>query len=624
MAASYPNAGVDFRPEDHIYKFTRLVFGLEDRRNGVTRYYPVASIRFTITMNQIPTMTVAVAPQGFSDLSEVTANLDSFVFTEQPEPLQPTFLDFVQEYRILQEGVLRGDMFTTLQLELARRDRGDIQRVDINDWIPTEVAINSSGASGSFLLSLTSQHPAYRTSTSIGWIPNTADSMNAPESFILPEDEGGIPSDIPGIFVNDKKIYLEKSRNLVTGFLPDAESGAAPLPETAIECDVAENPSQSLEAVSEAALDSLEESLDAFIDTLEWNALGGNDLPFDGRLVTTYPERYFGRLLWYTAGTPSPPWQTFIQTLGDYDLAISGDPSDDPLQITPFAPWGRYSMILYDGEISSVQMPGMGKRDVSGVITGYNDGPVNDFDTSVYIAFSDGNSVVNTPQMTTLGGYVCPLLEEPVMLGPLLYRNPPAWLREYYGDQSGDYGTDGVNNPMGRTSVNANVPTIYNETAQSTAPEPQVPEERSVGYSDMINKWSEQVFLRMYKSDDAISINTRLLLATPSSTTPRNFVRPGIVVKIVSTVFPEGEEPSAANVEERDVLYFYATQVIHEIVPGSKTARSALTGTYVRFADDIEEMGVTAEDIDAGLKNPIYDTVGAYSNEDNAQGQTNE
>jgi hypothetical protein len=128
----------------------------------------------------------------------------------------------------------------------------------------------------------------------------------------------------------------------------------------------------------------------------------------------------------------------------------------------------------------------------------------------------------------------------------------------------------------------------------------------------MINQWSEQAFLRLYKSDNLISMDTRLMLATPSSSDPKNFVRPGIVVKVMSVDYPDDQQnPSAAD--EKPVLYFYVTKVVHEMSPEDKRAGTALIGSYVRFASDLDQIGVTEDDIDNGLKNPIYNSRGDYS-----------
>jgi hypothetical protein len=87
------------------------------------------------------------------------------------------------------------------------------------------------------------------------------------------------------------------------------------------------------------------------------------------------------------------------------------------------------------------------------------------------------------------------------------------------------------------------------------------------------------------------------------------------VVKVSSVVFPEDGIQSPGLAEEEPVLYFYVTSVTHTINPGQRKATTTLSGTYLRFADAIEQAGITADQIENGIENPIYSSLGEYGAE---------
>jgi hypothetical protein len=604
--ADFPeNAGVDFRVEDHVYTFTEVVFLLDDP-NGEALYYPVASINMKLSLNQLPMANVVVAPQSFTEEDAIDAETDNFIFVAQPEPLRPTLADFVAEYRKLQKLVLTDGIKASLLLTMERSDNNETQQINIEEWIPTEVTINSTEQSGSFLLAVTIMHPAYLAASAVGWLPNSAATLNPPEEFTPLEGEPA--TDIPGIFIGVNKIYIEKGKEAITGLGPEGEGAAET--QSSIEC------ATDLESLSETAFERLDSALDAFLQYIQWEALGGSDLPFGGDLIDTASseEEYFGRLMWQVAGRQDSPWLTFVSMTGEYDLVISGAPTDNKLLITPFVPWGKWSMRLFDSEIYANQMPGLGQREVSGVLSAYAAGAENDWDTSYYEALDNGQSMSNTPQLNTFGGYVCPLTEEPFLLGPIAYRDPPSYLREYLLDQSGNFGPNSESNPMGRNEANFDTFSAYDqEQVPPDLEQGSSSGEAPVGYEELINRWSRQAFFRLYKSDDAIAVNTRLLIQSPSANTPGRYVRPGIVVKISSVVYPDDSIQSPGLAEEEPVLYFYVTGVTHEISPGARTATTTLTGTYLRFAEAIEQAGITADQIENGIENPIYNSLGEYT-----------
>ena len=606
MADLPENAGVDFRVEDHIYTFTRVAFLLESD-SGEKLYYPVASISMRMALNQIPEATIVVAPQSFGEEEVTDPQSAGFIFVAQPEPLKPTFSSFVNEYRNLQKLILSEGATASLFVTMERSDGNEKQEVSITKWIPREATINSTERSGSFLLSVSIMHPAYLASSATGWLPNSAATLNPPESFTLPEED--LESNIPELFIGVNKIYIEKAKEAITGLGPE-EPGGGTQPASSIEC------ATDVETLSEVSFDRLEKSLDAFLESIVWDSLEGNDLPFEGDMIDTgsSQEEYFGRLLWQTAGRQDSPWLTFVSMTGEYDLVISGAPSDEKLIVTPFVPWGKWSMQLFDSEIYANQMPGMGQRDVSGVLAAYESGAENDYDLSYYEPLDNGQLMSNAPQLNTYGGYVCPLTQEPILLGPIAYRDVPSWLREYLYDQSGDFGPNSDSNPMGRNEANFDTFSAYDdEQAPPDLDTGSAGAAAPVGYEELINRWCRQAFFRLYKSDDAIAVSTRLLIQSASANTPGRYVRPGIVVKISSVVFPEDGIQSPGLAEEEPVLYFYVTGVSHEITPGTKTATTTLTGSYVRFAEAIQQAGITADQIESGIENPIYSSLGEYT-----------
>jgi hypothetical protein len=133
-------------------------------------------------------------------------------------------------------------------------------------------------------------------------------------------------------------------------------------------------------------------------------------------------------------------------------------------------------------------------------------------------------------------------------------------------------------------------------------------------YGELVNKWAFQAFLRLFRSQVSLSLGTRLMLTSPTCDAPGGYLRPGIVAKVNSVKFPD-DIPSPGLAEEEPTLYFYVTQVIHTISPMNNEASTNLLGSYVRFPTPIEAAGITAEDIENGIKSPLYNSDGSFVEE---------
>jgi hypothetical protein len=294
-----------------------------------------------------------------------------------------------------------------------------------------------------------------------------------------------------------------------------------------------------------------------------------------------------------------PLWDQFLSQMNALELTVRGSPSDDKLQVRPFAPWGKATLVLYDREIWSIDMPPFDELYLAGVVAEFSGGVDADA-LSVYVPVDGAQDVRLLPQLNGVAGYVCPLLAPEPLAGPVRAVNPPAWIRDYLYDQGGAYSL--ADFPLNASSHNFGV-----ENLSSGNEAPELPKQVAAtraefqNYVTAVRKYCKQVFLRNFRSEAGVSLGTRLLIQAQGQ-----YVTPGTVARIDSVTENEQTAKNQATASATPSLYFYITRVVHNIDVMSGEATTNLIGAFVRSPQDAGLGGFTATHLTEGVPNPMY------------------
>lgn len=577
------NAGVNFKAEDNVCAFTKIRFVLED--GDGFEVYPVMRVDITLAGNHLPTIMLNLAPQSLQAKS-LGDNVEESLFLAQPEPLDSTLAQYLAEATKLQKRVRSSDVKAQLLVEITQSGEAPVQTVNITKWVLERVAVQETTA-GALSLTVWIQHPMLLGAEG-GMLPNIR---------AVPRPPGlSTKTNLVDLFIEVQEQFLKQAgvhQNDTWAGMYMTKKGEVST--EGIDC------APNLTEVNKLAQDYLKNAIAQFKENISWNNLGGSDLPF-GKNGAGIDATYLSRKLWVSAGRSGNVYDLFREIFPFFDLIMSGAPSDEPLLVHPFVPWGRSSLTVFDGEISSITLPPAGGETASGILTGWHHSQTADSEFSSYKSVETQGQVTGSMEVTSLGGYLCPLMKEPHLLGPIRGARLPAWLEEYALDAASWFNK--TTNAASLDNMNKSIkPLRVFQQEQAAA--------KGYDISDFVQTWAKHRFFAMLHQNNQIVINTRLMLTSPSATTPGGYLRPGMVVKISSVADPA----AGGQGTETPVLYFYLGQVRHLIDPAAKSAYTILSGNYVRFIEAIPAANITEEAIVNGIPNPLYETVGQFTQE---------
>jgi len=580
------SAGISFKAEGHIYTFQKALLSIADPATE-TRYYAVSRIRIESTEGSYPAITLVIAPESFKASPQLDS-VGAFEFPAQKTILAPTLQDFIIENQKLQALVRKEGVTAGFELRIVRSDNMEEQTISIKNWVLTGSGVVRGSTTGGWTVSVSIVHPAHLVTGGIGWLPNITDMLCAPAAAT-----GTNPVDI---FLDALEDYYRQTKEVISE--PELEVGIASSELMDIEC--ADRGGSPISTVAEQARARLGDAILALRNNVEWNNGGGADLPFPEEAWAN--ADYLLRLLWTQLSGQQPLWDQFLAQMGALELTVRGSPSDDKLQVRPFAPWGKAALVLYDREIWSIDMPPFDELYIAGVVASFSGGVDADA-LSVYVPVDGAQDVRLLPQLNGVAGYVCPLLAPKPLAGPVLAVNPPAWIRDYLYDLGGGYSL--ADFPLNAGSYNFGVENLSTGNEAPVLPKDFAAEQKKVfqDYVTAVRKYCKQVFLRNFRSEAGVSLGTRLLIQSQGQ-----YVTPGLVPRIDSVTENEQTAQNQATASATPSLYFYITRVVHNIDVMSGEATTNLIGAFVRSPQDAGLGGFTATHLAEGIPNPIYAT----------------
>jgi hypothetical protein len=521
---------------------------------------------------------MVIAPESFPTMPQPSST-GVFVFPAQKTILAPTLQDFIIENQRLQALVRKKGVTAGFELSVTRSDNLEQQSISIKNWVLTGSGVVQASAAGGWTVAVSIVHPAYRSTEGIGWLPNATDAQNAPGTA-----KGGNPVDL---FIEALEDYYRQTEAVIND--PGDSFFSEGTSVTDFDC------ASSITTVAEKSRERLKSAIDALKASVVWNNGGGADLPFPKEALAS--SDYLLRMMWAELSGQRSVWEQFVAQMSALELTVWGGPTDDKLQVRPFAPWGKATLVLYDRELWSLDISPYDNRDIGGVVA-YFSGGLDADSLSAYVPVNGAVDVRLLPQFTGLAGYVCPLMAKKPLSGPVEAVNPPAWIRDYLYDLGSGY--DLSNHPLGFDKYDWGA-----EELSSGQEQPQMPEGLVLAteadfrkYVTAVKKYCRQFFLRNFRSGAGISMGIRLLLQKEGG----QYVTPGLVARIDSVT----ENPSGASATP--VLYFYITRVVHNIDVMANEANTNLVGAFVRSPEDVGLGGLTAGHLENGMVNQIYAT----------------
>ena len=569
-------ASAHFKAEDYVYTFKKAYLSITDPDSGTT-LYAIASVKIVLPDGGYPTIGLVIAPEGFtgSDLLEAS---DTASFPMQAEIMAPDLNTFIEKNLEIQALVRKKGVTAGLELQMARAGGKDQQAVSIKNWVLAGSGVTQGTAAAGWTVEVTIAHPVYLATIGVGWIPNITDAMSAPAGTVADA------FDLPALFVEALNKYLARAQQRpvtvedVAGSLP---SGIG----VAIGADINEVAQQSLNRLADGA-----KVLEA---NTVWEAGTGSDLPYPSLSNLNMSATYLLRMMWVQISGMQSVWDQFASQMGAFELGVDGSPSDKPIVVGAFEPWGKPAYTVYDREIWSLSMPAYSTRDLAGTISIFNGGPETDVPSAIFPA--DGSNDVMTPaQLNGLAGYVEPMTATPPLAGPVTPIAPPEWLRNYLADNASSYSKD--SNPVGEDKVNSAVESVAKDEAPEALPALGSQEGTFNNYVIAMRLYCWQVFLRSYRANAGISVGTRLRMQESDG----SYLMPGACVEV------DAVDESSGTAQAKPVLYFYITSVVHDIDVAGRTAHTNLVGSFVRSPSDAGVGGFTEDQIRNGIPNPMY------------------
>lgn len=576
----------DYNAVDWIYRFTNVQLIIFDTGTAGAQPYtaPVASITIDLKDSAVPMVSVLVDPS--KSLPALGAPPDE----ESLRPKTPSLSSLADFYKALQKEVNKKEVFATLIATV--ECNADTQQLALTLWRIIGVGISGINAGGSFSPVITLAHPVYDANLSSCWIPNSKNISKLPDSLV------GTNPNPPQGFLEACFAYVKQAEKSLddadtSEFDPDAP-GDKP----------------SLAKLSELMAPRAREACVALANNLYWDNAGGTDIPFLNESAGNSVAEIIGRAFWGYTGKPSVSvWNMFVGAVCPaFEITVHGDASVTPLIVSPYAPWGKPLITIYDDDIADLTLPSIDQDPLAGVIAEYyGAASEGDFGNTVSAVTAATGGAPTVQEISVAGGYLAAL--EAGAIGKINVFNPPDWARDFLKLRATLNGEGGASvstsNILGPEPFGNTISSAY-----SGNPPPANPKKEDyTTYRCLLNVWTKQSFFRGYRYSMGVSLRTRLMLSNPQFTAlPGNRMRPGISMTV------------KARETDEVIFHFYATSVQHVIDSQNGQAYTNIQGSYLRSDQQILEGVITESDLSDGIKNTLYDSAGELTTSDAPSG----
>jgi hypothetical protein len=547
---------------DYTYTFdTKLEITVDG--SDTKEAYDIAEITVVLPHNSLPMITLEVTPTPINEFS--------------PERIQSVTLKSIMTAHARLQTYLRNPK-VRVSFSVQATSVADTQRIAVEKWIILRSGITNVSADGTLGLLLELVHPAWLSSTTPGGVFNTVGSIDNPT---LEDIEGQTsdlqPESIPDLFIRCVEHYIEKV---------ETEGG--------VDVDA----SQEVADIFEFLLCRMIDGAALLNGTLQWysdTADGFPDLATEGGESVT--AEYVPLTLWpYVGIMDSPLFNVLTQYItSDYDVAVSGAATDERLLMTPYTPWGKPAVAIYDDEISNISLPVNESLPAPAVISGDTAQAVTYFSLAAYGPHDESQAHAGE-SIGAFGAYLVPIQRAEEEQPRLISVNPPPWITIHP-----IYKKSFALSSNGDEFAGLDTPPESTPTDGPTRDE----------LVDLMSAFCEGAFYRIYKADASTAINTRLMMQVEDaqrSALPSGMLRPGISVQVRARPESVSLEESANEPEtDTNALYaFFVTTVVHKISPKSGQAGTSIQGNYTRSFLGYPQVGIETSDIVDGIEHPLY------------------
>ena len=481
--------------------------------------YAVMSVVLAMQESGIPTVVLTINPQDKPNAADIsTASVEEF----------SAWHSKLQAKANTAEG--------KVNLSFSVKSKSDTQKIDLKDWLLTQVGFDNIAASGGFNAKLVIQHPVYAATNAVLAMLDTYYDSGIGDSLTK--------SDIVTMILASMDKYL-KQKN------PNTKKEDA----SVVSEDSATIKAETVKAIDVVLHKKAVDALKALKNSLEWDPdYKGGNTPFPG--VEGFDDHL--ALSGLEVGAylidRASPYHTFMAMAGQMILTTRGAFNNDKLRVRPFEPWAASELKIKVDELTQIALPVYSVNAVSGVVT------MGSERTLVISNAADGSVKGQREQGPTVifGGY----LEMAARVdGYVRSINMPDWITAFVaGDPAGPAmaSQGGQNSNPSMSADGKTDPDVDNSTLEFSAT-----------LETMLNAYGHDDFWRGFRADVTVSAGLKLTLAKDGKP-----LRPGIVVDLVSG-------------DDKVVLTCYIISVQHTISVQDAQAYTSVVGSYVRGPEGV-------------------------------------
>ena len=530
---------------------------------------PVASVTIELTEQMIPRAFLTVDPAHTELISGVTpAGLGSMYGLSKDH-------DHAQQFA--SDPTARA----VVSISLTNTAGGLEQKVKLEDWLVVAVGITGLAATGQFALEVELQHPVGLLDRSTAALGNQHAEPKW-EHANYDNIVTGLSEALSAHAIEDRVGPVNRDNDTAC---IDA-NGSVTVAYAKVKTD--------LEAQAKLIPEYLE-----WVDSWPANDPGYSKWPFEDTCYTGVPDLNDCVKYALTAYSQSLErmsiWNIFAgAVLPDYQLTIMPTYWKKQLQVTPYTPWGKPAIVIYDDEISDISFPGVDAAPVGGVRMSYTGDQ-----ESPDLTFFRKDPAWQNAQISTEVVYIPPRgrkCEEAI--GRILPEQAPSWFITAMYCAAGK--TGGVEGAHDATALQSSETSAEGEGLNSGALPPLTDQQAMALYGIC-----KQYFLAKVKAQVEASFATPLLikaegsawLDSVSTNGGGGWTLPGCVVRV------KARAKATSNGQTPEVVVFdmYVMKITHTLSVGGRTARTEWSGGYCRPENAFDGLAVN------GTWNPMYD-----------------
>ncbi len=475
----------------------------------------------------------------------------------------------------------------------------DEQKIKLEGWPITGAGITGASASGNFALIIELSHPlvyADHSSALLSGFKRAAKfQLSHITSAVFPANWDTIPQAFATImdqYADITPAKMNEKYTILGGVCPEGVAA-------------------SVATSRDKLRKMMRAGAKAIRDHLKWTA-------------TTYDPSYKAWPMWecfdpmqnelklcladtLTGNADATPFEIIANVIGPmWGTIIVPTYWEGKLEMRPYSPWLKPQIRLMSYDVADIEMPGPDPSPVAGIIEQHQN-LTSTGDWSVYLKRGSGVSFIVDEVAYVPDGIKPPVVKEPPEEPPeaeeppadlpsggrVYHLYPPQWatqaaLKNASSLTSKTSGSKAEAALKRATAANGQAGASSNVQLSDEDVADRLIRTRSAVWTHC--KYS---FMSKFRQNVETRLLCRLLITTPGSALPDNYITPGHVIQLIDAGSPE----SPMSVPFFD---FYCKSVVHMLDCQNGHASTEITGAYVRPVGEFKDIVVS------GDLNPLY------------------